>query len=260
MKMDSLFRKRIGITEEETITFERLEEILRKTAQSLPFENLAVIDRRASEITEENLVNKILLNQEGGLCYELNPMLYFFLIENGFHAELVRGRVYDNDKQAFQPLDRTHVTILVSHQQRMYLIDTGFGGNLPLKPVPLTGETVKSANGEFRVKKIKSDHGNYMLEMKLKYRDTEWKIGYVFDSNKPVEDLSELNEIGELIMEQPQSPFNKSPLLSRFTESGRIVLTNSHLTRWVDGSMEKEVINQERFNEIVQKEFGINVI
>jgi arylamine N-acetyltransferase len=33
---------------------------------------------------------------EGGLCFQLNPLLYFFLVENGFHAVLVRGVVYNN--------------------------------------------------------------------------------------------------------------------------------------------------------------------
>lgn len=50
-------------------------------------------------------------------------------------------------------IGRTHVTILLKHEGQIYLIDTGFGGNLPLKPVPLNGETVISQNGEFRIKK-----------------------------------------------------------------------------------------------------------
>ena len=41
--------------------------------------------------------------------------------------------------------------ILLSHNEQIYLIDTGFGVNLPLQPVPLSGQIARSANGEFRI-------------------------------------------------------------------------------------------------------------
>jgi N-hydroxyarylamine O-acetyltransferase len=88
---------------------------------------------------------------------ELNALfrsiLYLFLIENGFNAVLTRGVVFNNDTQAYLTHGRTHVTILLTHEEQTYVIDTGFGGNLPLKPVPLTGETLATSNGEFRIKK-----------------------------------------------------------------------------------------------------------
>jgi N-hydroxyarylamine O-acetyltransferase len=43
------------------------------------------------------------------------------------------------------------VTILIYHGDETYLIDTGFGSNLPLKPVPLSGETTVSNNGELEL-------------------------------------------------------------------------------------------------------------
>ena len=55
--LNLLFRKRIGIAENEVITFESLEQVLEKTAQTIPFENLCVIENRTCEIpTKENLM------------------------------------------------------------------------------------------------------------------------------------------------------------------------------------------------------------
>ncbi|GAI05134.1 unnamed protein product, partial [marine sediment metagenome] len=134
-ELNTLFRKRIGIPGNETISFDTLPSVLEKTAITIPFENLCMIAKKTSEITKENLINKMLVKKEGGLCYELNSIFYFFLLENGFQAVLARGVVYNHPAQEYQRMGRTHVTILITHEERTYLIDTGFGGNLPLRPV-----------------------------------------------------------------------------------------------------------------------------
>ncbi|WP_338473327.1 arylamine N-acetyltransferase (plasmid) [Niallia sp. XMNu-256] len=256
-ELNALFRKRIGIPENESIPFEALDNVLEKTAKSIPFENLCIIENKTNDITKENLINKILVKKEGGLCYELNSIFYFFLIENGFNSVLARGVIYENAIQEFLILGRTHVTILITHQKQTYLIDTGFGGNLPLKPVPLTGETITSNNGDFRIRKLESEHGDYVLEMKLKHKDTDWKIGYAFDSKKPIIDVSEFNDIQTIIAEHQESPFNKKPLITRLTTRGSLTLTNNSFTQWIDGIVTKEKIDNARFKELLKQHFGV---
>jgi N-hydroxyarylamine O-acetyltransferase len=256
-ELNSLFRKRIGISPNQIISFDMLDHILERTAKNIPFENLCIIKNKLSDITKANLINKILVNHEGGLCYELNSILYLFLIENGFHASLVRGVIYDNATEQFMTLGRTHVTILLTHENQTYLIDTGFGGNLPLKPVPLTGEIIISNNGEFRITKMNNEHGDYVLEMKLKYKDTDWKIGYAFDSKEPINDISEFNEIQTIISEHQESPFNKKPLITRLTSAGSLTLTNTSFTQRTDGIDTKQEINHLRFKELLKQHFGI---
>ncbi|WP_243290933.1 arylamine N-acetyltransferase [Bacillus sp. FJAT-47783] len=256
-ELNTLFRKRIGISENEKITFETLDQILEKTAYSIPFENLSIMTNNTTEVTKENLINKMLVKNEGGLCYELNSLLYFFLIENGFSVVLVRGVVYDHVAQKWPTLGRTHVAILLTYEEQKYLVDTGFGGNLPLTLVPLNGKMVQTANGEFRIKKEDSDHGNYLLEMKLKYKDTDWRIGYAFDSTRPINDVSEFNEIQKTLIEKEQSPFNKHPLITRLTSSGNITLTNSTFTQWKNGHVTKEQIDDKTFRKLAKQHFGI---
>lgn len=255
-ELNALFRERIGIAANETISFEQLDDVLEKTAKTIPFENLCILKNELHDISAENLITKILRKKEGGLCYELNSILYLFLIENGFDAALARGVVYDNVNQTYQTLGRTHLTILITHEEQTYVVDTGFGGNLPLTPVPLTGETVTSANGEFRIKKVNGEHGDHVLEMKLTHKDTDWRIGYAFDTRKPVSDLSECSEIQAIIAEHQDSPFNKNPLLTRRTDTGTITLTNTTYTQWVDGVVTKESIDDGRFEQLLMQHFG----
>ncbi len=252
---NTLFRQRIGIPKNEEITFKKLDYILEKTATTIPFENLGVIRTQSTEINKENMLDKVLVRNEGGLCYELNTTLYFFLVENGFNVNLIRGVVYNDTAQEWGTIGRTHVAILLIHDEKTYLVDTGFGGNLPLKPVPLTGEIVISNNGEFLVKKENSDFGDYILKVKLKHKDLDWRIGYAFDSKQPVSDVSELNEVQKIIKEHPKSLFNKHPLITKITTTGSVTLTDTSFTQWIDGEMIKEKIDFEKFNQLLSHYF-----
>jgi N-hydroxyarylamine O-acetyltransferase len=253
--MNELFRKRIGISENEPILFERLDSILEKMAKTIPFENLYIVAKNGYEFSEESLIDKILIKNEGGLCYDLNAILYMFLLENGFHVRLVRGIIFNSAIQKWSPTGRTHVAILLKHLGQTFLIDSGFGGNLPLKPVPLTGEIITSENGEFQVVMVDDPNGDYQLKMKLKHKDADWKIAYIFDTKRPIQQLSEINEIQEVIRKHEHSPFNKGPLITQLTDNGSITLTDTSFTQWVDGECLKEQIDPNRFQEFAKKHF-----
>jgi N-hydroxyarylamine O-acetyltransferase len=258
LTMHALLCKRIGFPVDEKVTFEALGRILEKTATTIPFENLSVIRMERKAITKENLIDKVLVRNEGGLCYELNTLLYYFLLEHGFHAIMVKGAVYNVEMQDFEEVGRTHAVILLTHEGKTYLVDTGFGGNLPLRPVPMSGEAVTSPNGEFRVEQMDTEYGDHVLKIKIKHTDKDWRIGYAFDSKHPVQKAAELEEIQTIIAEHEKSPFNKKPLITRLTERGRLTLTEGSFTRWVDGQATKEEIDQETFNELAKRHFGIS--
>lgn len=252
--LNLLFRKRIGFSDDEVITFQNLDKVLEKTAKAIPFENLCIMENRTTQITNENVMSKILEQNEGGLCYELNSILYLFLIENNFNTTLIRGVVYDHMKQQWSATGKTHVANLIDHNGQLYLVDTGFGGNLPLKPVPLNGEMVESNNGEFRVDDQESEHGDYILYMKLKHKDEDWKIGYAFNSNEGFTNITELNEVQKIIINHPESAFNKNPIMTKLTDKGNMILTESSFTEWVDGKMTKKKIDEKRFS-LIRKEY-----
>lgn len=252
-----LFRNRIAIPQDEVITFQNLDMVLEKTAKAIPFENLCIIENRTKEITKENLTSKILEQNEGGLCYELNSILYLFLYENGFNPTLIRGVTYNHINQQWTATGNTHVVNLITHNGQIYLVDTGFGGFLPLKPVPLSGWPVVSSNGEFRVDRVDSEHGDYILYMKLKHKEGDWKIGYAFNSKEEIQNITELNEVQRIIIEHPESAFNKKPIITKLTDKGNITLTDTSFTEWVDSAINKENIDEERFNEIRKDNFNL---
>ena len=257
--LDTLFRERIGFSHRNTLTFDDLPALLTATSLALPFENLAVIERRGLPITHENLVEKSLFRNEGGLCYELNPLLYFFLLENGFDVSMRRGIVFSPETKTFAGTGPTHVTILLRHAGLAYLVDTGFGGYLPLRPVPLNGDTVISSNGEFRIRPAINEnamHGDLVFELKQRYKDDDWRVGYVFNSPHPISTV-ECEEIRKVIAEHPASIFNQRPLVTRLTERGSVTLTDTSLTLMENGSVTKELAEPERFRDLLALHFGL---
>ncbi|WP_429311119.1 arylamine N-acetyltransferase family protein [Paenibacillus mucilaginosus] len=254
------FRARIGLLDDGPLTFDQLSTVLERTAFAVPFENFAIIESRTQTISKEQLLDKITVQGEGGLCYELNTLFYFFMLDNGLDARLVSGVVYNHEKQRYPATGRTHVTILLRHENRTYLIDTGFGSNLPLRPLPLSGEPVSSSNGDFRIVPAYGEHaelGDYVLEMKLKHKHSEWMTGYVFDTAKTITDDTELNAIQRIIAEHSDSPFNKKPLVTKVTERGTITLTPSFFTEWCDGVMTKTPVDESSYRELLWRYFGM---
>ena len=256
-ELNYLFRKRIGLEDNEAITFDKLESILKKAAAAIPFENLAITSGTVTDLSKESLITKILIKNEGGLCYELNPLLCYFLVENGFTANIVRGVVYNQQIQNWSITGRTHTVIILKHNQQSYLIDTGFGLNLPLIPVPLNGEIITTINGDFQVSQIEHVHGDHLLKMRIKDRGQDWQAGYVFDSRHLVADTAELIEIQNIIRDHPGSSFNKSPLITRLTNNGYMTLTSTSFTHSENGRVTKETIDPKHFKELAENQFGL---
>jgi N-hydroxyarylamine O-acetyltransferase len=253
---NKLFRARIGFPENEPVTIYSLSEILQKTAKTIPFENLAILNKSYKDITKENLMEKILTKNEGGVCYDINTTLYYFLIENGFEVTLLRGQVFIPTVKNWSPTGRTHVIVLLTHDGVRYIVDSGFGLNLSLNPVPLNGGVVSSETGVFRIRRTDSEDGDYVMEMRLKGRDHDWVTGYKFDLDDEISGKSELNQVQRIIVESPHSPFNKAPLLTKITDRGNIVLTENSLTVRIDGNEAKTVINKQQFLQLKKKHFG----
>ncbi|WP_051186045.1 arylamine N-acetyltransferase [Neobacillus bataviensis] len=107
------------------------------------------------------------------------------------------------------------------------------------------------------MKKVNHPYGDYCLEIKLKHKDKDWKIGYAFDSRKSIEDVANLNEIQTIIAEHPKSSFNKHPLLTRLTKNGTITLTDTTFTQWADGILSKETIDNVKFKDLAKQQFGL---
>ncbi|WP_144521830.1 arylamine N-acetyltransferase family protein [Bacillus pumilus] len=221
--MQSAFLQKIGY-EGQSITFDDLPALLKNMAYTFPFENRSVLNKQSYALNQEGLKQHLLEENRGGLCYDLNPLLYYVLKEAGLAVQLVQGTVYNKEVGAWA-IDGTHVAMTLNHHNERYLIDAGFGVNLPLQPVPFTEEWVKGASIQFRVKEEETEKGTHLLQLD---RGEGAEIGYAFT----LQEVSEptLVKMRQEIYENEASPFNKRPLASKLTPTGRVIVTEDHVT------------------------------
>lgn len=242
--IQSAFLQKIGY-EGQSITFDHLPSLLRKMAYTFPFENRSVLNKHSYTLDQEGLKQHLLVGNRGGLCYDLNPLLYDVLKEAGFVVQLVQGTVYNKEADKWA-IDGTHVAIVLIHENERYLIDAGFGANLPLQPVPFAGGWVEAPSIRFRIKVEETDKGTHLLHLD---RGTGAEIGYAFTLKEINEHT--LNQIRQEIYENEASPFNKRPLASKLTQTGCIVVTEDHVTTYEHGEVSKKPLSQP-FEDYVQ--------
>jgi len=112
-------------------SMETLYNLHRAHAGHIPFENLDIPLGRGISLALGDLQDKLLRHKRGGYCYEHN-LLFAALLENlGFEVHRLVARV-----QPDKPGPQTHMTLIVSLGDRMWLADVGFGAAL-LEPIPL---------------------------------------------------------------------------------------------------------------------------
>lgn len=247
------------------VQFNDLHEILLQMGHMLPYENIDVMERDFREISRTNIQEKLLLNNRGGLCYELNSLLYYFLNDCGFDVYRVAGTVYDLSGDKWKP-DDGHVIIILKHEGQKYIIDGGFASHLPLYPVPFSDEVISSQTGKYRIRKQDTEKGTYLLEMRkgengetAQFLDSEpsdtWRTGYAFTLDKI--DTKKVNDIQDIIVHHPESPFNKGHIICKLTENGHISLTKRNFTKTHKGQKMKRAITEGEYHQILTEVFDI---
>ncbi|PGS64643.1 arylamine N-acetyltransferase, partial [Bacillus cereus] len=134
-------------------------------------------------------------------------------------------------------------------------------------PVPFNNEFISSQTGKYRIRKQDTDKGSYLLEMRkgengetAQFLDSEpsdiWRTGYAFTLDKI--DTKKVNDIQDIIVHHPESPFNKGHIICKLTENGHISLTKRNFTKTHKGQKSKRAITtEEEYHQILTEVFGI---
>ncbi|VEF46288.1 acetyltransferase [Bacillus freudenreichii] len=199
----------------------RIELVQKLLAERFPFENLDVLLKVEDPVTPDFIEEKMLQNGRGGLCYELNALQHLLLSELGFKVYLASATVASGDGWA---TDRTHVMNLFERDGKLYVIDSGFGSNLPLQPVELDGPSVKSFAGEFRLRTCSTEKGTMVYQSRT---HKGWQTRYAFFPEKVA--WSDLNRIKREIHTSAQSAFNQELLIAQLSPGEIISLNEERL-------------------------------
>src|SRR5687767_6652442 len=244
------YLRRIGI-EKTGIepTVENLKLLQRKHLLRIPFENLDIHWKRPILLDTGKFYQKIVEDQRGGFCYELNGLFNELLRDIEFQTRLVSARVSDGKGSFSNEYD--HLAIIATVGELEYLADVGFGA-FTAEPLRLAADLEQQdAGGAFVIRRFEDSY----LEVAKKDGE-DWQSEYIF---KPFgRDLSEFAEMCRFHQTSPESHFTRGKVCSLMTTDGRKTLTDKKFIETKNGQkIETDVNSEGEFNRILEQEFNI---
>ncbi len=223
-----------------------LHNLHRAHLLAIPFENLDVQQRVRRPFELDAVFEKIVGEQRGGWCYEMNGLFGWALREIGFQLDFVAGAV-GRDKNGDRAL-MNHLAIVV-RLDRPYLADVGFGNGM-LNPAPLQEGSFNDGRFDFRLAR----HGDW------------WRFhnhahnGTTYDFKDEPRDYADFEHKARMLATTAESPFVQNLVVSRLTEEGMITLTNAALAIYDPREMREESApNAAALERILKEHFGLHV-
>ncbi len=245
---------RIRYTGSLTPTKEVLADLQLHHLLNVPFENLDIHYQNPIYLDLEKIYSKIIDEQRGGFCYELNGLFFELLISLGFNAKRISARVFDSKKNDYGK-EFDHLAIIVEIQQNEYLVDVGFG-DFTFNPLHLKlNEIQNDQRGDFIIEKYKNEY--YKVS---KLIDGKWQPEYIFSP-----ETRELKEFGGMCtyhQTSPYSHFTQKRLITKPSINGRVTITGDQLkiTENEKVILQKSLTNKNDWQNHLKSYFGIDEI
>lgn len=244
------YLRRIDVDEMKDHSLKELSKLQNQHMLHVPFENLDVMHQVVIPLDVETYYKKVVVNQRGGFCYELNGLFNWLLLKLGFQSLLVSATV--NRPDGSWARAGSHACMIVELDQP-YLVDVGFGDSART-PLPLSGEMREDVSGAYRIQKISAQ--TYDIECK-RADDDNWNTLLRVDMN-PME-LKDFQASCHFNQTSQDSPFTQKEIVTLATSEGRITLSGNTLTITNHGEKQQEPISNGQKSSVLEKYFHIRI-
>ncbi|HEX8328058.1 MAG TPA: arylamine N-acetyltransferase [Hymenobacter sp.] len=246
------YTARIGYAGPLTHSLETLVGLHRAQAFSIPFENLDIHLNRPIGLDPASLQRKLIGEERGGYCYELNGLFRLVLLELDFPVTCLVGR----NLLAGHPLrPRAHQILLVEVEGQPWLVDLGFGANGLIEPIPLVvGPEHQQFFDRYRLQA--APQHNYHLQLRIL---GEWQSLYTFtlDEAQP----SDYRMMNFYYSQAPDSPFRQQRICTLAAPDCRVSLVDRELKiRRPDGSITAHALtDDDAYEQALATHFGLRL-
>ncbi len=248
MNIDN-YLKRINFLNTPKADLATLKELQHAHYCAVPYENFDILLNKPLSLSVEDVYEKVVNNNRGGYCFELNGLFLWLLREIGFNVEEKLARFLLGEEGI--PMGR-HRVLIVKLPEGDFLTDVGIGCPTPTQPIKVEYDKIT----EIRDSKYKLVRDDTLCNvLKFEYSG-EWKAYYSFsdDANYP----SDFEAPSFYCEHSPKSIFNKGLMVNIFTQNGRKTFEKGKFVILTPNNKEEKLINSpETLGVILTKEFSL---
>lgn len=252
MNLEAYF-KRIQYTGDTHATVDNLRKIHRAHLMHIPFENLNIHMPKPIILDESALFTKIVEENRGGFCFEQNGLFHAVLTELGYDVQRLEANVHHGDGKFGIPMD--HMCLLVTIDGQRYLADVGFGASF-IEPLAIDTTAIQEQSvGRFKIE-LEGETGYYYSQG---ISDDKITISYRFFFAPHA--LADYETACHYMQTSPQTHFTQKRVCSRWSEQGRITLSDDKfiVTSWDGQRSETPIHDEVEWHELLQEHFGITI-
>lgn len=232
-------------------TLDLVFELNRRHIDLFSFSSVGVLLGWPLPLDVPALLNKLVIDQHGGYCFEHNRLFHAVLEALGYQVRSVLARVLYNKDVDCPQSPKTHRLIILTINDDTYVVDVGFGANGPKTPVRMSEEPTEGPHGD-RYRVAKNAQGDFLLQI---LKQGEFFTLYSFDLNRYNEADFEMSHFYS--HKHPQAGFVNNLVVARIHDGEVRSLKNDSYMKIYPGKDTHEVIDSaDRLREILEKEFG----
>lgn len=243
------YLRRINYAGSIAPTLETLQAIHRLHPTAIPFENLDPLMELPVRLQLSDIEQKLLLERRGGYCLEHNLLLKAILESMDFAVTTVGAGVLWGYEAGYEPIQNSHVALLVDVGGVTWLTDVGFGGPTMLAPIRLREDIEQEAPlGRYR---LSGGYPRWKLESEIA---GEWRPLYQFTTSPMGTD--ELVAMNDYAMQRHR----ENLVVARADGNRRLALRNARFNIHENGETTTRMLtNLLEIRDVLTNQFGIQL-
>lgn len=241
------YLRRIGLTAKPSVDLAGLAELQDAHLRTVPFENLDVFRGKRVRVDTAWSVNKIVNENRGGWCFELNGAFAALLSSLGFEVALLGAAVLLNGPNAVVD----HLTLEVSLDEP-YLVDVGFGDSFT-RPLRLNQAGPQNGGaGTFGL--MPSSQGTTVTR-----HDAEGFPEPLYRFKRTHRALDEFTAPSDTLQADTSNMWHAKRVVTRLLGDGadRVSLTGTTLSYTIGGKAQTKAVDEDVIESVLATEFGI---
>lgn len=244
------YLNRIKFSGEIELTIEGIKKLMQSQLFSVPFENIDVQAGKIISLNGDDIVDKIVNQNRGGYCYQINGLFSLVLQEIGIPHYYVAARPLVNPGQN----PKTHLALIAEIENEEYLIDMGFGGNSIREPLKLTEirESVQHNSDTFSLSK--TEENEYLLQILI---GKEWSNLYSFDLTP--QKWIDFKPANHYNYSHPDSFFVQNLIVVLQNPLGKKILFKNSIKSIINGKNELVSFEEKDLKSILETEFNLKL-